>query len=83
MRVAAVILGFVAALHAGIPQIATPAPGDRRWNATLLERSGTGSGLVTAGATSGASGALLSTWNAAPAVDPPVTIVSLVDTDQV
>jgi UDP:flavonoid glycosyltransferase YjiC (YdhE family) len=31
-----------AALHAGIPQIATPAPGDRRWNATLLERSGTG-----------------------------------------
>ena len=26
------------ALRAGIPQLATPAPGDRRWNASLLER---------------------------------------------
>ncbi|MFD6156400.1 glycosyltransferase [Nocardia sp. NPDC060256] len=31
-----------AALAAGIPQIATPAPGDRAWNATLLATSRTG-----------------------------------------
>lgn len=31
-----------AAMWAGIPQIATPAPGDRRWNATLISRRGIG-----------------------------------------
>ncbi|WP_405163661.1 glycosyltransferase [Nocardia sp. NBC_01499] len=31
-----------AALAAGIPQIATPAPGDRGWNATLVASSRTG-----------------------------------------
>jgi|GEM_PF-7033368 len=31
-----------AALAQGIPQIVTPAPGDRRWNATLVERRGVG-----------------------------------------
>ncbi|TCJ96731.1 UDP:flavonoid glycosyltransferase YjiC (YdhE family) [Nocardia alba] len=31
-----------AALHAGIPQIATPAPGDRAWNALSVQRRGAG-----------------------------------------
>lgn len=31
-----------AALVAGVPQIVTPAPGDRRWNATLVEARGVG-----------------------------------------
>ncbi|MFD3745615.1 glycosyltransferase [Nocardia sp. NPDC058633] len=31
-----------AALHAGIPQIATPAPGDRAWNALAVRRRGAG-----------------------------------------
>ncbi|WP_040689176.1 glycosyltransferase [Nocardia vinacea] len=31
-----------AALATGVPQIVTPAPGDRRWNATLVERRGAG-----------------------------------------
>ncbi|MFE1591306.1 glycosyltransferase [Nocardia sp. NPDC058705] len=31
-----------AALHAGIPQIATPAPGDRAWNAVSVQRRGAG-----------------------------------------
>lgn len=31
-----------AALHAGIPQIATPAPGDRAWNALAVQRRGAG-----------------------------------------
>ncbi|MEV0542460.1 glycosyltransferase [Nocardia salmonicida] len=31
-----------AALHAGVPQIATPAPGDRTWNALAVQRRGAG-----------------------------------------
>ncbi|WP_227981936.1 glycosyltransferase [Nocardia spumae] len=31
-----------AALATGVPQLVTPAPGDRRWNATLIERRGAG-----------------------------------------
>ncbi len=31
-----------AALRAGVPQLATPAPGDRRWNARLVQRRGAG-----------------------------------------
>ncbi|MFD4439442.1 glycosyltransferase [Nocardia sp. NPDC058519] len=31
-----------AALHAGVPQIATPAPGDRAWNALAVQRRGAG-----------------------------------------
>ncbi|WP_067824348.1 glycosyltransferase [Nocardia inohanensis] len=31
-----------AALRAGVPQLATPAPGDRRWNARLVHRRGVG-----------------------------------------
>ncbi|MFI6958162.1 glycosyltransferase [Nocardia sp. NPDC050408] len=31
-----------AALRAGIPQLATPAPGDRRWNAVSVHRRGAG-----------------------------------------
>ncbi|WP_246461151.1 glycosyltransferase [Nocardia transvalensis] len=31
-----------AALWAGIPQLATPAPGDRRWNALTVQRRGAG-----------------------------------------
>ncbi|MFI5783036.1 glycosyltransferase [Nocardia sp. NPDC051570] len=34
-----------AALRAGVPQIATPAPGDRRWNAELVQRRGAGLSL--------------------------------------
>ena len=32
----------LAALHAGIPQLATPAPGDRRWNSESVEHRGAG-----------------------------------------
>ncbi|WP_040831613.1 glycosyltransferase [Nocardia jiangxiensis] len=32
----------LAALRAGIPQLATPAPGDRRWNAESVENRGAG-----------------------------------------
>lgn len=31
-----------AALQAGVPQLATPAPGDRAWNATAVRRRGAG-----------------------------------------
>ncbi|MFC6010388.1 glycosyltransferase [Nocardia lasii] len=31
-----------AALHAGVPQLATPAPGDRAWNAHTVRRRGAG-----------------------------------------
>ncbi|MEV6220924.1 glycosyltransferase [Nocardia fluminea] len=31
-----------AALHAGVPQLATPAPGDRAWNAVSVKRRGAG-----------------------------------------
>ncbi|NUS45923.1 MAG: DUF1205 domain-containing protein, partial [Mycobacteriaceae bacterium] len=41
-----------AALHAGVPQLATPAPGDRRWNAELVQQRGAGlaarAGRITA-----------------------------------